>query len=246
MSTNPPEKNIVQVASQNLACDGYMVTFIASVKYQVWNCKTSRVNEAEHFKGHQGNDQESLLPSWSTFLRPVCFVFRRARAPMHFLLCKGHPDEEFVNFYWSIWKTPRGHGGRLPVASVKYIRPESWGRNKGHQGYDRPGAWRLLKCQTWSFIPFPLSAGAITSSISLAYTISKFASGILSDKLSARVMFSTGLMIASLLVLQFTSFNTMNAFMIIMFLNGLAQGGGWPGCSKILKKVGEYGLDIIM
>ncbi|XP_033646641.1 glucose-6-phosphate exchanger SLC37A4-like [Asterias rubens] len=78
--------------------------------------------------------------------------------------------------------------------------------------------------------------GAITSSISLAYTISKFASGILSDKLSARVMFSTGLMIASLLVLQFTSFNTMNAFMIIMFLNGLAQGGGWPGCSKILKK----------
>ncbi|XP_022086900.1 glucose-6-phosphate exchanger SLC37A4-like [Acanthaster planci] len=78
--------------------------------------------------------------------------------------------------------------------------------------------------------------GAITSSISLAYTISKFVSGVLSDKVSARVLFSSGLFLASLLVLQFTGFQSLQMLMVLWFLNGIAQGGGWPACSKILKQ----------
>ncbi|XP_038053488.1 glucose-6-phosphate exchanger SLC37A4-like isoform X2 [Patiria miniata] len=78
--------------------------------------------------------------------------------------------------------------------------------------------------------------GAITSSVSLAYTISKFISGILSDKISARVMFSSGLFLTSVLVLQFTGFRSLQMFMVLWFLNGMAQGGGWPSCSKVLKQ----------
>ncbi|NXO70581.1 G6PT1 protein, partial [Phainopepla nitens] len=78
--------------------------------------------------------------------------------------------------------------------------------------------------------------GLITSSQSAAYAISKFISGVLSDKMSARWLFSSGLLMVGLVNVVFSWSSTVMAFAGLWFLNGLAQGLGWPPCGKILRK----------
>ncbi|NXV14957.1 G6PT1 protein, partial [Cepphus grylle] len=78
--------------------------------------------------------------------------------------------------------------------------------------------------------------GLITSSQSAAYAISKFVSGVLSDRLSARWLFSCGLLMVGLVNVGFSCSSTVAAFAGLWFLNGLAQGLGWPPCGKILRK----------
>ncbi|NXI98828.1 G6PT1 protein, partial [Psophia crepitans] len=78
--------------------------------------------------------------------------------------------------------------------------------------------------------------GLITSSQSAAYAISKFVSGVLSDQLSARWLFSSGLLMVGLVNVAFSWSSTVTAFAGLWFLNGLAQGLGWPPCGKILRK----------
>lgn len=81
------------------------------------------------------------------------------------------------------------------------------------------------------------AAGLITSSQSAAYAISKFISGVLSDQMSARWLFSSGLLMVGLVNVVFSWSSTVMAFAGLWFLNGLAQGLGWPPCGKILRKV---------
>ncbi|NXJ83859.1 G6PT1 protein, partial [Trogon melanurus] len=78
--------------------------------------------------------------------------------------------------------------------------------------------------------------GLITSSQSAAYAISKFVSGVLSDQMSARWLFSSGLFMVGLVNVVFSWSSTVAAFAGLWFLNGLAQGLGWPPCGKILRK----------
>ncbi|NXN23400.1 G6PT1 protein, partial [Nycticryphes semicollaris] len=78
--------------------------------------------------------------------------------------------------------------------------------------------------------------GLITSSQSAAYAISKFISGVLSDQLSARWLFSCGLLMVGLVNVGFSCSSTVTAFAGLWFLNGLAQGLGWPPCGKVLRK----------
>ncbi|XP_048417898.2 glucose-6-phosphate exchanger SLC37A4-like isoform X2 [Stegostoma tigrinum] len=78
--------------------------------------------------------------------------------------------------------------------------------------------------------------GLITSSQSLAYAISKFISGVLSDQISARLLFCSGLFLVGLINVFFSWSSTVPAFAVLWFLNGLAQGFGWPPCGKILRK----------
>ncbi|NXR24088.1 G6PT1 protein, partial [Cinclus mexicanus] len=78
--------------------------------------------------------------------------------------------------------------------------------------------------------------GLITSSQSAAYAISKFVSGVLSDQMSARWLFSSGLLMVGLVNVVFSWSSTVVAFAGLWFLNGLAQGLGWPPCGKILRK----------
>ncbi|KFW66632.1 Glucose-6-phosphate translocase, partial [Pygoscelis adeliae] len=78
--------------------------------------------------------------------------------------------------------------------------------------------------------------GLITSSQSAAYAISKFVSGVLSDQMSARWLFSSGLLMVGLVNVVFSWSSTVTAFAGLWFLNGLAQGLGWPPCGKILRK----------
>ncbi|XP_028838114.1 glucose-6-phosphate exchanger SLC37A4b [Denticeps clupeoides] len=78
--------------------------------------------------------------------------------------------------------------------------------------------------------------GLITSSQTLAYAISKFISGVLSDKISARWLFSIGLFIVGSINVLFSWSSSVAVFTILWFLNGLGQGFGWPPCGKVLRK----------
>ncbi|XP_072342656.1 glucose-6-phosphate exchanger SLC37A4-like isoform X2 [Scyliorhinus torazame] len=78
--------------------------------------------------------------------------------------------------------------------------------------------------------------GLITSSQSLAYAISKFISGVLSDQISARLLFCSGLFLVGVINIIFSWSSTVTAFVVLWFFNGLAQGFGWPPCGKILRK----------
>ncbi|KAL2096569.1 hypothetical protein ACEWY4_008717 [Coilia grayii] len=78
--------------------------------------------------------------------------------------------------------------------------------------------------------------GLITSSQSLAYAISKFISGILSDQLSARILFSIGLFSVGGINIIFSGSSSVSVFSGLWFLNGLGQGLGWPPCGKVLRK----------
>ncbi|KAH0623375.1 hypothetical protein JD844_031648 [Phrynosoma platyrhinos] len=78
--------------------------------------------------------------------------------------------------------------------------------------------------------------GLITSSQSAAYAISKFISGVLSDQMSARWLFSSGLLLVGLVNIVFSWSSTVTIFAGLWFLNGLAQGLGWPPCGKVLRK----------
>ncbi|KAJ7995469.1 hypothetical protein DPEC_G00244880 [Dallia pectoralis] len=78
--------------------------------------------------------------------------------------------------------------------------------------------------------------GMITSSQSLAYAISKFISGVLSDQISARWLFSIGLFLVGGVNVVFAMSSTVAVFSGLWFLNGLGQGLGWPPCGRILRK----------
>lgn len=77
--------------------------------------------------------------------------------------------------------------------------------------------------------------GLILSSQNLAYAISKFFGGIISDKLSSRVLFSAGLLLSGLAAALFPLMDSVPLFTLVWFLNGLAQGVGWPAIAKLLK-----------
>lgn len=82
-----------------------------------------------------------------------------------------------------------------------------------------------------------MPTGLITSSQSAAYAISKFISGVLSDQISARWLFSSGLCLVGLVNIVFSWSSSVPVFAMLWFLNGLAQGFGWPPCGKVLRKV---------
>lgn len=77
--------------------------------------------------------------------------------------------------------------------------------------------------------------GMILSMQNLAYLISKFMGGILSDRLKSRTLFGSGLFISGLATLLFSGFDDLNSQRLSWFLNGLAQGLGWPAIAKLLK-----------
>ncbi|XP_072162958.1 glucose-6-phosphate exchanger SLC37A4-like [Diadema setosum] len=78
--------------------------------------------------------------------------------------------------------------------------------------------------------------GAVASSLSLSYSISKFVGGVLSDHVSPRFMFPLGLFATGVLALQQSVASSVSGFVSASFLIGLAQGCGWPGVSKVLKQ----------
>ncbi|KAK7925399.1 hypothetical protein WMY93_007709 [Mugilogobius chulae] len=78
--------------------------------------------------------------------------------------------------------------------------------------------------------------GLIASSQTMAYAISKFISGVLSDQISARWLFSIGLFLVGGINIAFSWSSTVTMFSLLWFINGLGQGCGWPPCGKVLRK----------
>lgn len=103
------------------------------------------------------------------------------------------------------------------------------------------GVYQYLSC-TFPQAEFSrdvsLCSGMITSSQSLAYAISKFISGVLSDQISARWLFSIGLFMVGGINVVFSWSSSVAVFSGLWFLNGLGQGLGWPPCGRVLRKVG--------
>jgi PREDICTED: glucose-6-phosphate translocase isoform 1 len=77
----------------------------------------------------------------------------------------------------------------------------------------------------------------ISSSQNVAYAISKFVGGILSDQISSRYLFSIGLISSGLFTIFFSYSDSLLFFVFLWFMNGLAQGCGWPACAKLLRSV---------
>ena len=70
----------------------------------------------------------------------------------------------------------------------------------------------------------------------MAYAISKFLGGIASDNVSARLMFGSGLFFSGLVTVAFSQSDSVFLFTLMWFMNGFAQGAGWPACAKILRQ----------
>lgn len=77
--------------------------------------------------------------------------------------------------------------------------------------------------------------GLLASSQNVAYTISKFVGGVLADRYSCRWLFAFGLFLNGFIIFLFAAFENIYVLTLIMFVNGLAQGFGWPAAAKILK-----------
>ncbi|PTI57718.1 MFS transporter, partial [Staphylococcus succinus] len=80
--------------------------------------------------------------------------------------------------------------------------------------------------------------GVALSAISIAYGISKFVMGTVSDRSNARIFLTLGLILTAIvnLLLGFIPVLTSSIFImfVMMFLNGWFQGMGWPPSGRVL------------
>lgn len=80
--------------------------------------------------------------------------------------------------------------------------------------------------------------GFAMSAISIAYGLSKFLMGNVSDRSNARYFLATGLILSSLtMVFMGTSAfatSSIAIMFILLFINGWVQGMGWPACGRVM------------
>ena len=76
--------------------------------------------------------------------------------------------------------------------------------------------------------------GMLASILSISYGISKFLSGILSDRSNPRYFMSMGLILTGLFNIFFGFSSSLILFSIFWGLNGWFQGWGWPPSAKLL------------
>ena len=76
--------------------------------------------------------------------------------------------------------------------------------------------------------------GDITAMTALAYGLSKFLMGSVSDKSNSRRFMSTGLMLTAICNFAFGASSNYWAHMVLWALNGFAQGMGWPPCGRVM------------
>jgi sugar phosphate permease len=76
--------------------------------------------------------------------------------------------------------------------------------------------------------------GLIATNFSIAYGLSKFVAGILSDIFPADVLFAGGLFLSSLFNIVFTMLDQLYMLCAVSFLQGVVQGFGWPSLCRIV------------
>src|SRR3954469_16206566 len=76
--------------------------------------------------------------------------------------------------------------------------------------------------------------GDIMAMTALAYGLSKFLMGSVSDKSNSRRFMSTGLMLTAICNFAFGASSNYWAHMVLWTMNGFAQGMGWPPCGRVM------------
>ncbi|MBS0287905.1 MAG: MFS transporter [Proteobacteria bacterium] len=76
--------------------------------------------------------------------------------------------------------------------------------------------------------------GLLGSILYISYGISKFVSGVMSDRSNPRFFMATGLMITGILNILFGMSSSFWLFAVFWGLNGWFQAWGWPACCKQL------------
>jgi OPA family sugar phosphate sensor protein UhpC-like MFS transporter len=94
------------------------------------------------------------------------------------------------------------------------------------------GAIKPLLMQDLGFLKSDL--GLLASVFALSYGLSKFLSGVLSDRSNPRIFMSVGLVITGILNIVFGCSSSLPVLAVIWGLNGWFQGWGWPPCAKLL------------
>ena len=78
--------------------------------------------------------------------------------------------------------------------------------------------------------------GVISSGFSAMYGASKFTSGLLSDTLSPRTMFTAGMFLTGIFNILIGFTGNLWLLTLLWSINGLCQGCGWPPCVKLLRE----------
>lgn len=76
--------------------------------------------------------------------------------------------------------------------------------------------------------------GLLGSILYITYGMSKFASGILSDRSNPRYFMAVGLLLTGLFNICFGMASSLYMFALFWGLNGWFQGFGWPPCARFL------------
>lgn len=80
--------------------------------------------------------------------------------------------------------------------------------------------------------------GVALSAVSIAYGLSKFLMGSVSDRSNPRIFLATGLICSSLIMFTFGfmpwATGSISAMFVLLFLNGWFQGMGWPACGRTM------------
>ena len=76
--------------------------------------------------------------------------------------------------------------------------------------------------------------GILSSILSITYGLSKFLSGMISDRSNPRFFMGVGLILTGLFNIFFGMSSSILLFAIFWAFNGLFQGWGWPPCAKLL------------
>lgn len=79
--------------------------------------------------------------------------------------------------------------------------------------------------------------GMVLAALPLAYGISKFVMGSVSDRSNPRYFLAAGLFLSAVISILFSSnfvLGSLGLMLVLMFLNGWFQGMGWPPCGRVM------------
>ncbi len=76
--------------------------------------------------------------------------------------------------------------------------------------------------------------GILSSILSISYGLSKFLSGVLSDRSNPRFFMGAGLILTGVFNICFGMSSSIVLFALFWGLNGWFQGWGWPPCARLL------------
>jgi len=76
--------------------------------------------------------------------------------------------------------------------------------------------------------------GTIAAAMTIAYGLSKFVMGNVSDRSNPRTFMATGLILSGVINLFFGFLPSVGAMTVFWFANGWVQGMGWAPCARVL------------